>query len=232
MKGAYLTHQLGRLDLSPSSNNLALTNPLRLGSHRKRILQLIAENDILDQHRLNQNTPGSSDIFDNLRSRLSNLLAPFDDILQHASTNHMAQCCLGTLDEGLFDVGDAKGGLVRRGDLVVDDGGQGERDVVFGHADLARDLDDLNLDVNSFEVLTERVDLDETGVHGAFESIIIDQYRVDSSECSALHAQKMRTYRPNLETRPTSPWSIGLKGLGQQKQQGIAPIQPRIEPKP
>lgn len=172
--GAYLTHQLGRLDFSPSSNNLTLTNPLRLSSHGERVLQLIAKNDVLDQHRLNQDTPGSSNIFDNLRSRLGDLLATLDDILQHACTNHMAQGCLGALDEGLFDVGDAKGGLVGRGDLVVDDGGQSERNVVLGHADLARNFDDLNLDVDGLEVLTERVDLDETGVHGAFESIIID----------------------------------------------------------
>jgi hypothetical protein len=53
---------------------------------------------------------------------------------------------------------------VGRGDVVVDDGGQIQGDVVLCHADLARHLDDLDLDVDLDEALGKRVDLDETGV--------------------------------------------------------------------
>lgn len=167
----YLTHQLGRFDFSASSNDLALTNPLGLSSHGKRILQLITEDDILDQHGLHQDTPVGSHILDNLRRRLRNLLATLNDILQHSGTDHMAQRCLGALHKRLSDVCDPECGLVRRSDLVVHDGGQDERDVVFGHADLARYFDGLYLDVDGLEVLTEGVDLDQTGIDGAFESI-------------------------------------------------------------
>ena len=175
--GTYLTHQLVRFDLGTSTNNLALTDPLRLGSHGKRVLQLIAEDDILDQHGLYQDTPGSSHFLDDLRCRLSDLLATLNHVLQHPRTNDMAECGLGALDEGLLDIGDSECGLVRRNDLVVDHGGQGKRDVVLGHADLARHFDDLNLDIDCLKILTQRVNLDKTGVHGAFEAVIY-QYPV------------------------------------------------------
>ena len=141
----------------------------------------------------------------------------------------MAECGLGALDEGLLDIGDSECGLVRRNDLVVDHGGQGKRDVVLGHADLARHFDDLNLDIDCLKILTQRVNLDKTGVHGAFEAAIC-QYPV---RCIYRERENIEnTYRPNLETRPTSPWEMGLKGFGQQKQQGIAPMPPINEPRP
>ena len=52
----------------------------------------------------------------------------------------MAEGGLGALDEGLADVGNAKGSLMWRDDVVVDYGGEVEGDVVFGHADLFWDL--------------------------------------------------------------------------------------------
>ena len=82
----------------------------------------------------------------------------------------MSQRRLRALDQRLANVGDAEGGLVRRRDVVVDDGGQVEGDVVLGHADLAGDLDDLDLDVDLDEAFGERVDLDETRVDGAVEA--------------------------------------------------------------
>lgn len=81
----------------------------------------------------------------------------------------MAEGGLRTLNEGLADVGDAKGGNVRGDDVVVDDRGQAQGDVVLGHADLLGDLCDLDLDVHLEEVLAERVDLDQTRVDGLVE---------------------------------------------------------------
>jgi hypothetical protein len=77
---------------------------------------------------------------------------------------------LCAFDEGLADVGDAKGGLVWGDDVVVDHGGQVDGDVVFGHADLLRHFDDLNLHVHLDEALRKRVDFDETRVDGAIEA--------------------------------------------------------------
>ena len=82
----------------------------------------------------------------------------------------MAEGGLCALDEGLADVADAEGGLVRRGDVVVDDRCEVQGDVVLGHADLLRHLDDLDLDIYLDEFLGQRVDLDETGVDGAVEA--------------------------------------------------------------
>lgn len=48
----------------------------------------------------------------------------------------MAQSGLGTLDEGLADVAYAEGGLVWRGDVIVDDRGELQVDIVLGHTDL------------------------------------------------------------------------------------------------
>lgn len=82
----------------------------------------------------------------------------------------MAEGSLGALDEGLADVGNAEGGLVGTDDVVVDDRGEVEGDVVLGHADLLGDLDDLNLDINLDEALRKRVDLDEARVNGLVET--------------------------------------------------------------
>lgn len=82
----------------------------------------------------------------------------------------MAQSGLRALHKRLTHVGDTERGLVGRGDVVVDDGGEVEVDVILGHANLSRDLDDLDLDVDGAEIFTERVDVDETWVDGAFET--------------------------------------------------------------
>jgi hypothetical protein len=59
---------------------------------------------------------------------------------------------------------------VRRGDVVVDDGGQVQGDVVLCHADLTRHFDDLDLNIDLDEALGKRVDLDETGVDSTREA--------------------------------------------------------------
>ena len=131
-----LAHQLGGLDFGASSDDLALTDPLGLRGHGERVLQVAAEDDVLDEHGLDLDTPAGCHLLDDLRCRLRDLLAALDHVLQDAGTDDVAQSGLGTLDERLSDVGDTEGGLVWGDDLVVDDGGQVEGDVVLGHADL------------------------------------------------------------------------------------------------
>ena len=82
----------------------------------------------------------------------------------------MTQSRLGTLDESLLDIGNTEGSLVGRSNLVVNDRGKVQSNVVLGHANLAWNFDDLNLDVDSSKVLTERVDFDQTGIDGALEA--------------------------------------------------------------
>lgn len=82
----------------------------------------------------------------------------------------MSQSCLCTFDERLSDVGDTESGLVGRNDVIIDDGGQVEGDVILGHADLSRNLDNLNLDIDLDEFLGQRVDLDQAGIDGASEA--------------------------------------------------------------
>lgn len=89
--------------------------------------------------------------------------------MEDAGADDVAQGGLGALDEGLADVGDAEGSLVGRDDVVVDDAGKVEVDVVLGHANLLGDLDDLDLDVDLDQALGEGVDLDETRVNGLVE---------------------------------------------------------------
>lgn len=144
----YLTHQFGRLDFGASGNDLALTNPLRLRSHRQRVLQVVAENDIFDQHGFDLDTPARRDILDDLADRLRDFFPTLDHILQNASAHYLAKRGLSALDKRLSDIGDTKRSLVRGDDVVVDYGGQVQSDIVLGHADLAGDLDDLDLDID------------------------------------------------------------------------------------
>lgn len=139
----------------------------------------------------------------------------------------MAEGGLSALHEGLSDIGDAKGSFVGGDNLVVDDRGQVEGDIVLRHTDLAGHLDDLDFDIDGGKMLTQRVDLDKTRIDGPLEASIGVSLR-----CGCYNISETATYRPNLDTRPTSPWATGLYGLGQQMQHGIAPRNPIHSPRP
>lgn len=124
----------------------------------------MAEDNILDEHRLDLNTPTGRDILDDLANALGDLLTALNHVLQDTGTDDVAQGGLGTLDQGLADVGDSEGGLVRADDVVVDDAGEVEVDIVLGHAHLLGDLDDLDLDVDLDKALGQGVDLNQAGV--------------------------------------------------------------------
>lgn len=156
-------------NLSLGSDNLALTNPLALGGHGQRLLQLLAENDILDEHALDLYTPPGGNVLDDLANGLRELFPTLNHVLEDSCAHDVTQCSLGPLDQGLADVGDSKGGLVRADNVVVDYRRQVERDVVLGHADLLRDLDDLDLDVDLDQALGEGVDLDQARVDSLVE---------------------------------------------------------------
>lgn len=132
-------------------------------------MELLAENDVLDKHALNLDSPAGSDILDDLANALGQLLAPLDDVLQDTGADDVAQGGLGALDEGLSNICDAEGGLVGGDDVVVDDAREVEVHIVLGHTDLLGDLDDLDLDVHLNEALGEGVDLDEARVDGPVE---------------------------------------------------------------
>lgn len=157
-------------NLSLGGDDFALTDPLALGGHGQRLLQLLTEDNILDEHALDLYAPASRDVLDDLADALRDLLATLDDVLQDARADDVTQGGLRALDEGLADVGDTEGGLVRAHNVVVDDGGEVKSDVVLGHADLLGDLDNLDLDVDLDETLRKWVDLDETGVDGLVEA--------------------------------------------------------------
>lgn len=124
-------HELRRLYFCPRGNDFGLSGPLGLRGHGERVLELLAEDDILDKHALDGNTPAGGRLIDNLANGGCDLLAALNDVLEGAGADDMAQGGLGALDEGLADVGDAEGGLVGRGDVVVDDRGEPEVDVVL-----------------------------------------------------------------------------------------------------
>lgn len=105
---------------------------------------------------------------------------------------------------------------------VVDNRGQIESDIVLGHANLARDFNDLDLNVDGRKMFAQRVNFDQTRIDRTLEST------TGVSILVALEASI--PYRPNLVTRPTSPCATGLNGLGQQMQHGIAPKPPIHSP--
>lgn len=150
-------------------NDLALSDTLALCGHRKRFLEFLAENNVLDEHAFDLDTPAGCYILNDFTNGLGHLLAAFNNVLEDTSTNYVAKSGLGTLDKSLTNVCDTESGNVRGDDVVVDDGGEAEGDVVFGHANLLWDFGDLNLDIDLDEVLAERVDLDKTGVDGPVE---------------------------------------------------------------
>ena len=165
-----LAHEFGALNLGAGADDLGFTRPLALGGHGQALLEFVAEDDVLDQHALDGHTPAGRGFLDDFADGLSDLLATLDDVLQHAGADDVSERSLGALDQGGADVGDAEGGLVRARDVIVDDRGQSQVDVVLGHAHLFGHLDDLDLDVDLDEALGQGVDADETWIHGARES--------------------------------------------------------------
>ena len=165
-----LAHELRALYFGAGGDNLGLTGTLGLGGHGERILQVLVENQVLDEHGLDFNTPSGGRLLDDLANGLCDFLTALDNILEDTSTNYVTKCCLCTLDESLADVCNAEGGLVRRGDAVVNDRSKLQRDVILGHADLLGNFDDLNLDIDLNKLLGERVDVDKTGVDSAGKS--------------------------------------------------------------
>lgn len=125
-----LAHQLRRLDFGARGDDLGFTSTLALRGHGQRVLQVLAEDDVLDQHALDGGAPAGGGLFDDLADRLRDFLAALDYVLEHARADDVAEGGLRALDEGLADVGDAEGGFVGGGDVVVDDGGELEVDVV------------------------------------------------------------------------------------------------------
>lgn len=165
-----LAHELGGFDFGAGGDDLGLADTLRLGGHAEGVLELVAEDDVFDEHALDLDAPAGGNVFDDFADRLRDFFAALDDVLEDASADDVAEGGLRALDERLADVADAESGFMGRGDVVVDDGGQVQGDIVFGHADLLGDLDDLDLDVHLDELLGQGVDLDKTGVDSAVEA--------------------------------------------------------------
>ena len=169
MDGGYSvpSHELSALYFGTGCDDLGLSRTLGLGSHGQRILQFLVKDQIFDEHRLDFNTPAGRGLLDDLANGLCDLLTALDNILEDTGTDHVTKCCLCTLDESLADVGNAESGLVRRGDAVVNDRGELQRDVIFGHADLLGNFDDLNFDIDLNKLLGERVDVDKSRIDSA-----------------------------------------------------------------
>lgn len=185
-----LTHEFGRFHFSTRCDNLGLPGSLALCRHGERVLQFLREDDVLDQHTLDGNTPVGGSIFNDFVDGLRNLFSAFDDVLEYTSTDDMSERGLGTLDKGRADVGDTEGCPVGGCNVVVNDGSQAESDVVFGHTHLLGNLcldivlvafsvekwtylihtNNLNLDVNLDEALAKRIDLDKARVDGTSEA--------------------------------------------------------------
>lgn len=178
-----LAHELRGLDFGSGGDDLGFSGSLGLRGHGERVLQILVEDQVLDEHGLDFYTPTSSGLFDDFADGLRDLLAALDDILQNAGTDYVAKCCLCALDECLAYIGNAEGSLVRRSDSVVDDRGELQRYVVFGHADLLGNLDNLDLDIDLNELLRKRVDVNETGVDSAGESTELS----DQSDVSLIY---------------------------------------------
>lgn len=126
-----LSHQFGALDFGAGLDDLCLTGSLALGGHGQRVLELLAEDDVLDQHTFYGDTPAGCCLFDDFADALGDFFAALDYILEDAGADDVAEGGLGSLDEGEADVRDAEGCLVRARDVVVDDGSEGEVDVVL-----------------------------------------------------------------------------------------------------
>ena len=67
----------------------------------------------------------------------------------------MTKSGLSTFNEGLTDRVDSKGRFIRIDNVVIDDRGDVDIDVVFCHTDLGWDFDDLDFDIYVLQFLAQ-----------------------------------------------------------------------------
>lgn len=148
-----LSHKLRRLDLGACGYDLGFSNTLGLRGHGEGVLKLVGEDYVFYEHGFDLDTPTSGDVFDDFPDGLGDFLAALDDVLKDTSTDDVAEGSLSTLNQSLSHIADSESGLVWRGNVVVDNGCELKCNIVLGHADLLRDLDNLDLDVDLDETL-------------------------------------------------------------------------------
>jgi len=81
----------------------------------------------------------------------------------------MSKGGLCALNKRLPHIRDTECSFMRRDDIVVDNRGKVNRNVILCHTNLLRNLAELDLHVDRNEFFGKRVDLDETGVDCAME---------------------------------------------------------------
>lgn len=123
-------------------------------------MQLPGEDDVFDEHGLDFDSPPGGNVFDDFANAGGYLFPSLNDILEDSGADDVSEGGLGTLDEGLLDVGDTEGGFVGGDDVVVYNGGELDSDIVLCHTDLLWDFGHLNFDINLDQFLRKWVDLD------------------------------------------------------------------------
>lgn len=61
-----LAHEFRGLDFGAGGDDFGLADSLGLGGHAEGVLQLVAEDDVFDEHALDLDAPASGDVFDDL----------------------------------------------------------------------------------------------------------------------------------------------------------------------
>lgn len=162
-------HESSSVNLGPSGDDLGLSNSLGLGSGRERLLKVLREQKILDEDRLNADSPVGSRSLDDLLNLSSDSLSLGNDVLESPGTDDVSKGGLGSLDEGSSNVGDSVGGLVRGGNRPTDDGLQIDVDVILGHDLLSRDGIHSDSNIDDPDGLSADVDVDKSRVDGLVE---------------------------------------------------------------
>lgn len=164
-----LTEESSTVDFSASNENLGLSVPAGLGSSRKGDLNVARDDNVLDQDRLDSDTPPLGARLDDLRNLGSDRLTVDEERLKVATSADVSQGRLGSLNQGAANVLDREGGAVRVDDVVDNDRFDFDRQVVLGEDVLPGNVDDLDLDRDLTDLLAERVDLDQSGIDTARE---------------------------------------------------------------
>lgn len=116
-----LAHELGGLDLGAGGDDFGFAGALALGRHAQRVLEVLGEDEVPDQHAFDFHAPPFGRLFDHLADVLGDFFAPLDHVLQHACADDLPERGLCAFHERLLDVANAEGDCVGACDFVVDD---------------------------------------------------------------------------------------------------------------
>lgn len=160
------SHQFGGVDISLGGDDFTFGDSLSGGGRGKVLLEVLGEQNFLNEHSGDGDSPVVSGSLDNILDVRGHFFLSLEGFLEENVSEDVSDGRLGDFGDGHLVIFDGKIGLVRVFDVVIDDSVDRDVDVVLGHDGLFLQVDDSFSSVHQGDGFTARVDEVEAGGEG------------------------------------------------------------------